>query len=96
VSPEVQKWDSEPLTPDLGEPDGEWLYDPSRELAWRLRAGKYHDDGRACVFPMTFARKRDAEMAIAALKQNGIECGQDIVNAGYEKCRDICINAMQW
>lgn len=45
---------------------------------------------------MTFARKRDAEMAIAALKQNGIECGQDIVNAGYEKCRDICINAMQW
>lgn len=45
---------------------------------------------------IVFARKRDAEAAIAAIEAAGINSGDDIVRVGMERVRQICCEAMQW
>lgn len=59
--------------------------------AWRVGISRTR-----LAFPMAFGRKRDAELAIAALKRHGITDRESARKAGRKELDRIMVEAMAW
>lgn len=62
---------------------GEW-----RLIGCHRRGGKQLD--------LRFARRCDAEMAIAALVREGLTTGEAMIRAGWKRITQVASEAMQW
>lgn len=50
---------------------------------------------RACLRP-AFGRRKDAELALRALHENGLATREAIIEAGWQRVEQVMLAALQW
>ena len=74
-------------------PGGQWDWGLDFSVGWRVLISM---DGGASTLDMRFTRKRDAEAAATALRENGLATAEAFREAGGIAVRRIIIEALAW